>query len=148
MPWTWRRLKVKALRRNVTWVCTMCRFTLKNVFVLSTGRQVAVDWAVPKDRFLATQSSSSAGDIRICRKACLHEKISLFEVNIIILKAALLFFFQETRPRQRKLRNSRTVATTTTMRRKRRNQQHLRRKSPNRKRAARLQPLSVHLGLR
>lgn len=31
-------------------------------FVSFTGRQVAVDWAVPKDQFVATQPPSSAGD--------------------------------------------------------------------------------------
>lgn len=32
------------------------------LFFSFTGRQVAVDWAVPKDRYIATQSSSSAGN--------------------------------------------------------------------------------------
>ena len=32
-----------------------------------TGRQVAVDWAVPKDRYLATQQPSSAGNFNINR---------------------------------------------------------------------------------
>uniref|UniRef100_H3DKS7 RNA-binding protein 28 n=1 Tax=Tetraodon nigroviridis TaxID=99883 RepID=H3DKS7_TETNG len=33
------------------------------------GRQVAVDWAVPKDRYIATQSSSNAGKIKKRQKA-------------------------------------------------------------------------------
>lgn len=32
-----------------------------NVMILFTGRQVAIDWAVPKDKFIATQPTSSAG---------------------------------------------------------------------------------------
>lgn len=31
-------------------------------FFLFTGRQVAVDWAVPKDRYIATQSN--AGNLK------------------------------------------------------------------------------------
>lgn len=33
-----------------------------NIILSFTGRQVAVDWAVPKDKYIATQQSSSAGN--------------------------------------------------------------------------------------
>lgn len=128
MPWIWRRLRVKALRWNATWI-TVRTFTLENVCVLPTGRQVAVDWAVPKDRFLATQSSSSAGRYLDLQK--IENDVDIKRLNILIIKTALLVF-QETRSRQSKLRNRRTAMT----RRKRRNQRHLRRKSPNLKYAA------------
>lgn len=112
----------------------MRTFTLENVYVLPTGRQVAVDWAVPKDRFMATQSSSSAGRYLDLQK--IENDVDIKRLNILILKTALLVF-QETRSRESKRRNSRTVTATT--RRKRRNQPHLRRKSPNLKYAARLE---------
>lgn len=34
------------------------------LFFSFLGRQVAVDWAVPKDRYVATQPSSSTGNIK------------------------------------------------------------------------------------
>lgn len=45
--------------------CWHLEKAFKMLSVSFTGRQVAVDWAVPKDRFLATQQSSSAGNCNV-----------------------------------------------------------------------------------
>ncbi|KAF3854733.1 hypothetical protein F7725_022788 [Dissostichus mawsoni] len=63
-------LKARLIIRNLSFKCS--EDDLKEVFskfgtvrenkiALKPGRQVAIDWAVPKDKFIATQSSASAG---------------------------------------------------------------------------------------
>lgn len=48
--------------------------TILIVIVSFPGRQVAVDWAVPKDKFIATQQSSITGDRQHCKQQDSNDK--------------------------------------------------------------------------
>lgn len=60
--------------------------TFGTLFFLFIGRQVAVDWAVPKDRYVATQSSSSAGNLKTIVKEPCYSIVHFLAIRLLGLQ--------------------------------------------------------------